>query len=407
MFTRLGAVALAGVVAMGLAAPVAQAGQKVKPDFFGIHSFAVKPGVQQESGAMRLNCLPLWSQVEQTKGNYDWTAFDGVVDRAESWQSGQLMYSFCGTPEWAGKPVEMPEREVQGKGATSAPTKMSYFRDYATAVVKRYRGRISQYQTWNEITSPQFYQGTPGQMAKMTKILKEVVKENDPKAKVLSASVQTHIPVYYRDMAQPYFKKLKKKYKWPIDVMTGHFYPAGKGGPNQRVKAIEMFNADLKSLKMPKRVKKWDTEANFYTDPATAKTTANGRVLGKKAAMFLSRNYLDTLRTGLKRSYWYMWTVDDQDLSFPGVQLRDDLPATAAWKTLYGWIKGAKYKGCKTEGKLVRCTFKKGGKFFEIAFTTKGKKSVQTKGKEVSSVYGKDPKAGKKTTVKKLPVKIG
>ena len=52
--------------------------------------------------------------------------------------------------------------------------------------------------------------------------------------------------------------KLKKK-KWPIDVMTGHFYPAGKGGPNQRVKAIDKFNADLKALKMPKRIKKWDT----------------------------------------------------------------------------------------------------------------------------------------------------
>ena len=191
------------------------------------------------------------------------------------------------------------------------------------------------------------------QSFQMTKILKKVVKKEDPKAKVLSASVQTHIPAYYKKFALPYFQKLKKK-KWPVDVMTGHFYPAGRGGPNQRVKAIDRFNADLKELKMPKRIKKWDTEANFYTDPATAKTTPDGRVLGKKAATFLSRNYLDTLRTGLKRSYWYMWTVGDQDLTFPGVQLRSDLPATAAWQTLDGWINKAKYKSSKTDGKLVR-----------------------------------------------------
>ena len=88
--------------------------------------------------------------------------------------------------------------------------------------------------------------------------------------------------------------------------------------------------------------------------------------------------------------------------------MRDDgLPATAAWKTLYGWINKAKYKGSKTEGKLVKMTFKKSGKTFEIAFTTKGKKSVNTKGKKVSSVYGKSPKSGKKMKVSKLPVRIG
>ena len=404
MFAKLGAAGVAAAVAISLVAPAAQAGQKVKPDFFGIHSFASEPGV--ESGAMRLNCFPLWREVEAKQGEYDWAKFDFIVDQAESWQGGQLMYSFCGTPQWAGTSVKQPEREAQGKGATSAPTKMSYYKDFATAVVKRYKGRISQYQAWNEPTSPQFFQGTPAQMAKMTKILNKVVQKEDPKAKVLSASVQTHVPVWYKDFALPYFKKLKKK-KWPVDVMTGHFYPAGKGGPNQRVKTINSFKADLKRLKMPKRIKMWDTEANFYTDPRVAKTTPDGRVVGKKAAIFLSRNYLDTLRTGLKRSYWYMWTVGDQDLAFPGVQLRSDLPATAAWQTLYGWINKAKYKSSKTDGKLVRMSFKKSGKTFEIAFTTKGKKSLNTKGKDVESVYGKSPKSGKNMKVTKLPVRIG
>lgn len=391
----------AGALVLSVGA-TAQAGQKITEESFGIHSFSTDP--QVPSGSIRMNCWPTWRAVQPAKGTYNWEAFDSVIRQVESWGFDDVMYVFCGTPQWAASPVSRPQDEVQGPGSTSAPKQMSYFKDYATAVVKRYGSRIDHYQAWNEITSPQFYQGTAKQMAKMTQILSKVVKQHDRTATVVSGSVQTHYDSYYKPMAPPYFRALKAK-GWPVDVVAGHFYPALKGGPDARVQRIEMFKKDLKKAKKPGRVKEWDTEANFWT--SVAGSPPDGPVKGRKAATFLARNYLDTWRTGLQRSYWYMWSADWQQ--FPGVQLRVGDPATKAYNRLGSWTIGSKFKKCTTKSNLVECSFKKGSSSFSIAFTTSGKASMKVSGtKSVCPVYGGGCVDSKgKVTVSTLPIKVG
>ncbi|MCH9718517.1 MAG: hypothetical protein K0U60_01450 [Actinomycetia bacterium] len=399
-------IGLAAVLAIFLAAsvattPDARAGGKVKPEVFSLHAFSSQPGVPGSS--LRLNCTPLWRDVQPQKGTFVWDEFDNVVSRdRDSWGYGDLMYVPCGTPEWAGGAVKQPNKEVRGFKSTAPPKKMKFYEKFMTKVVKRYKGKIRYYQTWNEITSPQFFQGSPKQAAKMTKILHKVVKQNDSKAKVVSASVQTHTSAY-RQYGSDYLRELNKL-NWPVKFVAGHFYPLDKGGPDARVKQIQQFKQTAKNAGMPKKKKIWDTEANFWTsvvDPNPA-----GKVRGKKAATYLARNFLDTIRLGLKRSYWYHWTVGNQDLNFPGVQLRTGDPATTAWQTLYGWIVGTKYQGCDTKGKLVRCNFKGSDGKFQIAFTTSGKTKIKTKGKEACPVNGGTCQTNKKTTIKTLPKRI-
>ncbi|MFN8125147.1 MAG: hypothetical protein U0R64_01355 [Candidatus Nanopelagicales bacterium] len=403
LLVRVGVGVAAAATLFAGGATAAEAGTKITPETFGIHSNVQKPGVS--AGAFRMACTPLWRQVELGRHSYDWRRFDFMVNRAHAWGYSDIMYTFCGTPTWAGKSVSRPTNEIFGPRSTSAPAKMSYYRDYVTAVVKRYKGRITSYQAWNEITSPQFFQGTAKQMAKMTKILNTVVAKYDPRATVVAASVQTHYDSYYQPMAPPYFKALKKL-RWPVDVVAGHFYPAGKGGPDTRMQRIAMLQKDLRKYKKPRRVAMWDTEANFWT--SVPSKGIKGKVRGKKAATFLARNYLDTWRSGLKRSYWYIWTVGAQDLNFPGVQLRTGDPATTAYNRLAAWTVGSRFSKCKTKGTLVRCSFRKGSSF-EIAFTTKGKKRLKVKGsKTVTPVYGGGTKPAKrKTTITTLPVRIG
>lgn len=399
-----------------LLAPVtatAQAGQKITKESFGLHSFVQGPQVPQ--GSLRMNMWPSWNQIQPTSGSsFNWAIFDQVVATAESWGYTDLLYVFGVTPTWASSPVKDPSKEIQGqpvdfpKNYSSAPKNMSDFRNYATAVVKRYKGRIDSYQVWNEITTPQFYQGTAKQMAKMTTILNKAVNQHDPSAKVISGSVQTHdyrLPDYER-MAKPYFKELKKA-NWPVDVVAGHFYPDGKSGPDQRIKQIEMFKADVNRAGRPNRVKLWDTEANFWT--RVPGTPSKGRLRGAKAATYVARNYLDTWRTGLDRSYWYMWTQGSQDLGFPGIQMRSDTPwSKVAYTRMYDWTVGSKFTGCATKGNLVTCTFKKGGKF-QIAFTSKGTATAKVAGtKPVTPVYGGGTVTAKGSTkVGTMPVRIG
>lgn len=399
--TSLG-VAIIAVPAMG----TASAGQKIKPESFGIHSFSTDP--QVPAGSIRLNMYPGWRYLEPKNGQFNKPLMQGTITRMKSWGFKDVLFVFGNTPQWAAKmptAYNLPDREVLGKGSTAAPKNMNDWRDIVTWVVRNFGADIDSYQAWNEVTSPQFFQGTPTEMATMTAILNEVVNKYDPSATVVSGSVQTHAPAYYDRFAPPYFAALKKK-GWPVDVVSGHFYPAGKGGPDTRMKQIAMFQRDVNRAGRPSRVKMWDTEANFWTTVHRTPEPYAGRVTGKKAATYLARNYLDTWRTGLQRSYWYLWTVGRGDLAFPGVQLRTGDPATVAYNRLADWTIGSTYKKCVTKGALVTCTFKKGGAF-TIAFTTKGKETVKTKGKTVCPVYGGSCKKAKTTKVTTLPVRIG
>ncbi len=387
---KLGAVAFTGLLTVSLVTPTAQAGQRITPETYGMHAFTGEPEV--ESGAMRLNMFPPWNKVETKKGQYDWTDFDATVDRYESWDSGQLMYVFAGTPKWAGKKVKKPKLEKQGKNSTSAPTKMKYFKDYATQVVKRYKGRISQYQTWNEMTSPQFWQGTPAQMAKMTKILKKVVKKRDPNAQVLSASVQTHKPAYLKK-GKSYLRELKNE-KWPIDVATAHGYASGL---NNRYEQLKEFRGYVRECKAPKRIALWDTETN----------QSNGFRSKLQERAFISRAYLDSARLGFERTYWYFWTPNCE--GFGSLQLCPEAKANQYYDTMYDMTVGSRVKKCSQSGKLVKCSFKNGPDGpFDMVYAYKGKTSYKFSGKKeiCPADGGSCSVASKKIKVNLLPQRV-
>jgi hypothetical protein len=401
------AVLTAATIAVPAAATApANAGQRITPESFGVHSFTTDPGVP--AGALRMNCWPTWRMMEPTKGDRTWGAMDATLNKVRSWGVSDVMFVFCGTPRWAAGPVADPSKELKpplfGKGSTAAPKNMAFFRSFVTAFVKRYSATIDHYQAWNEITSPQFYQGTAGQMATMTKILSEVVRQYDPTATVVGGSIQTHVATWYRSMGRSYMKALRA-IGWPIDAFAGHFYPLAKGGPAERNVQIKRFVKDLRKQKKPSRVQMWDTEANFYT--SVPGNPPAGRLKGKKAATFLARNYLDSWALGLRRSYWYLWSSRYE--AFAGIQMRKGDIATRTYRTLAGWTIGSTFKKCRTKGNLVKCSFTGGPGKATIAYTTSGKAALKVSGKKracpVSGSKCKKAKRGK-VTVTTLPVRI-
>jgi hypothetical protein len=382
--------------------------KRVKPSALGIHVFD-KTQPQVPTGSIRLNCFPTWSEIQKSPGQYDWSKLDEAVNLAQSWGYKDILYVFCGTPLWAvgNQQAQFPTRtELTGDARnTLPPSSMSSWKSFVTAVAKRYKGKITSYQTWNEITSPDFYQGTGKQMAKMTKVAYKAIRKADPRAAVISASVQTHTPVLarYKSVAEPYFAGLKKA-KWPVTHMSGHFYPAGVAGPDQRLKQINMYLKSMRKYGLPNSKEIWDTESNFVVGQSKA---PNSAVSAPVAATYVARNYLDAWRSGLTRSYWYQWSTDWAP--FPGVQLRPGDPATAAFNTFGGWVTGAKFRGCSEKGKLVVCNFSKGGTF-QIAFTEKGKSKYRIGGKKTVCPIYPSPvacSAKKKVKVTTIPVKIG
>ena len=330
-----------------------------------IHSFNGKPTTK--SGGFRMNCFPLWRAVEPTRGKYNWALFDDAIAKQKAWGAEDLLYSFCGTPEWAAGKVADPSAEVFGPGSTATPKDLSDFEEYVRQVVRRYKGTIGAYEVWNEVSSPQFFQGTPAQMADMTEIVKRVVAKEDPKAIVTSASLQTHRADYYDGFAVPYLKELRKR-KWPVDVYNGHFYPAGKGGPEQRLAQIAMFRRTLARLDAARKPV-WDTEVNYYTGlPGGA---PDGRITGPRAVAWPVRTYLDGWRSDLRRNYWYFATQEYDD--FPGIQTRPQDPSSQALATFADWTVGSRFNGCDQKGAMVRCSVVRDGQEQFIAWAESDK----------------------------------
>lgn len=371
-----------------------------------IHSFHADP--ETDSGNLRMNCAPLWRDIETKKGQYNWDVFDMTVAAQQSYGGQVLLYSFCGTPEWAAGKVTDPSVEVFGPKSAAPPKNLKDYEDYARAVVKRYKGKIQAYEVWNEGSSPQFFQGSPEQLVEMTEILRKVVKQEDPEAQVTMASMQTHRQDYLDDFVIPYLKGLKQA-GWPFDVYNAHFYPPAESGPSVRREQIAMFRKELASLGAPKNKPLWDTEVNYYVGVPGGEP--NGRITGDRAAAWAVRTYLDGWRLDLPRNYWYFATQEYN--AFPGIQTRPGDPATIALATFSGWVNGTTFNGCEQKGELVNCSFEKDGAQAYIAWaeSKKGDENVRVqyplKGSaQVCRLPAGDCEAASVLTVDEVPVLI-
>jgi len=320
----------------------------------GIHANHARPSVP--TGSLRLNCFPLWSEVHTGRGQFNWGPMDAIVDRAVDWGYRDIMFTFCGTPRWAGGPVRTPRREVLGPWSTSAPKNLDDWSAFVSAVVDRYKGRITHYQAWNEPTTDQFFQGTPKQMAAMTKRLNDIVARQDPNATVVAASLQ-QVNKSMRDWGYKYLKELKAL-RWPVEVFSFQGY-SSSGVPDGRQSVISGFKRQLRSLRAPNR-QVWDTEITYKA--------TRGRLTANRQGALVIRSYLDGWRMGVRRTYWYAWT--DGPMPFGGVRMSPGTVPAAALDRFGSKVIGARYTGCKESSNgLVRCTFTRDGGTFTILWS--------------------------------------
>jgi hypothetical protein len=92
---------------------------------------------------------------------------------------------------------------------------------------------------------------------------------------------------------------------------------------------------------------RWNTEVNI------AETASSGG-----AAATVSRVYLNSLRYGISRSYWYLWGSTKGPGSIYMNNGRGGRPARDALNATSAWVSGARFYGCLTKPSgLVVCTF--------------------------------------------------
>ena len=320
-------------------------------------------------GALRLwDNGTAWSQIEVKKGEFKWDNLEGALANAESKGMTDILMVLGTTPEWAAKKVG--KDDYPQPGAASAPKNLQDWSDWVTAVVTRYKGRISAYEIWNEANLKNFYNGTPEELAEMTKIANDIIKKVDPEALVVAASPALRLDARFTDFYPAYLKALAAA-NWPVDVLTLHSYPDGQGNPATRGALIQKFKDALTAAGAPADLPLWDTELN-YGLPGPG-DTPGADITGPAAAGWIVRTYIDNLRYGIERGYWYIWTQVPGGATgaVKGIQAYPGSDAEQGFFAIDNWIIGSEFGGCTDTAGAVTCEVTRDGQKSVIAWAEK------------------------------------
>ena len=380
-------------------ADIPESGVPVTATLFGNHPIV---GTPEHAGTVRLwDTSTSWNAIERSRGVYTWAALDRAVAAAEA--AGQeVLLVLGGTPEWAAV-AAAPGSEFAGTGSSMPMTDPALFEDYVRAVLNRYGGRIAAYQIWNEANISQFWRGTPELMADLTARAYAIIKREQPGAVVVAASTGSRWVKGFTEFYPEYLTALGV-FGWPVDAYSVHLYPMASGTPRDRTFLLGLMTTALRIAKAPKKPI-WETEINYgITNPGTgeaARVIPDAEIPG-----YVARTYLDSLRFGIARSYWYAWTPEYRLL---GIQMWNGYRATRAYGTTRDWIVGATFSGCSTTGVSVVCNFDRGGAPFYVAYTDDGSAASIPSPPGTTSVTGMDGSvvpAGTQVAVSGTPVRI-
>jgi hypothetical protein len=366
LVAALVATLLGAAVLFGAGAGTAQAATvQVRPELFGMHDSDVTAHLPY--GAVRLwDVGTTWADLEPKKDHYEFAHLDKLVTSALA-RHAKITLVLGSTPGWAATDPEKPSAIWLTTGSSSPPRERADWVDYVTTVAKRYKGRIDSYQIWNEGGLPQFWSGSPARLAKLTAVAYLAVKKADHAAKVVSSAMLPRQP-NWRPWSAAYLRALGDL-GWPVNVFAIHSYQPDKlANPDGRVVVIKATQALLRSVGAPSRPM-WDTEANYtsrrYVWPKQ-------KITGQRAAAWVARAYLDSLRLNVRRTFWYGYNRPVRRL---GVTIGWQTAAAHGYASVQSWLVGATFRGCTTRraatgANVTSCAFSRGAKTSRVLWAS-------------------------------------
>ena len=281
---------------------------------------------------------------------------------------------------------------------------MTLWKNWVTAVTKRYAASIDAYQIWNEANLQTFWMGTPDQMADLTNEAYKIIRKNDPTAQIVSASSTVRLTSAYNKFFPAYLKGLKKR-GWPVTAYSVHLYPNSLGTPADRVAYIATVRQSLAAAGAPAKPL-WDTEVNYgLAGPGSSNPKVN--IDGDQAAAWVSQTYLDSARLGIDRTYWYSFTPSPYSLL--GIQMIPGSAGSLGYATTYGWMVGGSVT-CATAA-VNTCTIVKNGATSTVAWASTGSGSFVVPDGATNSVTAMNVStpvtAGQSVTIGSMPTWFG
>lgn len=349
--------AVAGLVLSVLPATASSAASVVPAPLFGQHVSTITnggPSTLTRVGSIRLwDSGVTWRHIETAKGQFNWAPLDAAVANAQALGASEILYTLGNTPRWAASDPNS-KYALYGPGSNSHPRATSDYTDYLRAVAARYKGRITAYQAWNEANLRDFYLGTPAQMAALTKAAYTTLKSVDPGAKLVAASTTVRAKGPVGRFGKAYGAAMRKV-GWPVDAVSVHLYPPAKNGPATRVAYIKTMKKYFKKHGAGRKAI-WDTEMSFGDTRPYMKVKKT--YTGATAATYVARTYIDSMRYGVTRVFWYGWDIHVLGTDMTSRSGGATTAAGHAYLQVQDWMAGKVWLGCKVKSSITTCSLR-------------------------------------------------
>jgi polysaccharide biosynthesis protein PslG len=373
---------------------------KVKPEFFGMHDPFLDAPLHY--GAVRFwDVDTTWANLEPSRGHYRFAHLDELV-AASLAKHSKITLVLGSTPAWAALNPKQRSAGWIGPGSSSPPRHQVDWTNYVSTVVKRYKGRIDSYQIWNESQLPQFWSSTPAKLAQLTAVARVAIRKADPHALVVATPMLPRQP-HWLSWSKAYLTALRGL-GWPVDVFAIHSYTRDRlATPDGRVVVIKSTKDLLRSVHAPSRPL-WDTEANY-----TSRRYFDAKITGPRAAAWVARAYLDSLRLNVSRTFWYGY---NKPVGWLGVTIGTGTAAAQGYASVMSWIVGSTFKGCTTSRAatgvtVTRCSFLRGTKASRVVWASaKRHTALGGKGTTICRLLNGCSARTKQTMVTRTPVLV-
>lgn len=364
-----------------------------------------------EAGISHFRFWLPWDSIQDQNRKYHFEGLDKIVREAEK-NKINLYVIFTGGKFDYQTGIKSTRYTVEGQ----YPPLDEWSRHLKT-VAERYKGRVKEYQIWNEPETPGYFQPfDPKAYVDLLKVSYRALKEVDPKITVglggfcaaLTGDLRNKTSHKQTDNAwgaaqfyalnpQPYY-----------DVVDIHRYSSGFAGQSwdwhySDMKGMKQYLASVGESAKPI----WNSETGFVTGtPGRPGGWGVENVIPMEDhAARAVQWYVQSLASGISRNYWYIVVGDECGL------VRSDYspyPAFAAYVNMVNQLSGAKFDREFDLGQNIRAyQFKKAdGSYCLYAWTISGTELLTFRGKSPMATFdlwgnqlSADTKAGRIGTI--------
>lgn len=321
-------------------------GYRIPAAFFGVHDgtpIGSRDGWPATSvGSLRAwDAGVTWRQIEVAPGRYDFRRLDAIVRQANL-KGAETLIVLGQTPTFYAS--RRFASDVYGSGAASMPNNLNAWKRYVAAVANRpgIKGnRRVSFQVWNEANVREFWTGSPGQMATLTKLTRDALGGS---RYLVAPALVTRNAAQRRWTDAFYASKVSgRRVADYVNAVSLQLYPLPAGTPEDSMAILALDKKILAKYRVRKPI--WNTEVNYGLAGRPTRPIADSR-----QAANVARTYLLNAANGVSRVYWYMW--NPTNLANTNMTKSNGSSLTMAGKA-YGvtrsWLLNSQMRACTVD----------------------------------------------------------